>query len=149
MPFDPDETIIDGLTAYVQLSNDKRDVDVGAMVYRTVAEAFRPNVSDEETCSLAFMSMIIRPDIRTECFVAVLESKVIVAWKKGAIRKTLQTEIIPRNRIKSANIKASSNTALMTIEADTDITLALPKGRKDLWDAIGQAVIVDTSGPAR
>jgi len=152
MPFDPDDVIVDGLTTYVQLSGDKKDAELGGYIYKTVADAFRSHLSAGDTCALAFPSMIIRPDIRTQCFVAVLDSDVVVAWKKGVIRKTLETEVIPRARITSADVETGSSGAtrgatMLTIKAGETVTLALPKGRKDLWAAIRQAVLPTQPAP--
>ena len=147
MATDSDETIIDGLINYVEISGNQRDVHEGTAVYRSVADAFRPQISVGDTCSLAFHSMIIRPDIRTECFVAVLDSKVVVAWRKGLIKKYLQTEMIPKDRITSVVVEKSSSGAtrgatLMRITAGSTMTFAIPPGRMDVGMAIRDAILL-------
>ena len=145
MAFDPDDVIIDGLAKYVELSGDQQDVQMGAAVYKSVADAFRSRLSPGVTCALAFPSMIIRPEIRAACFVAILDSEVVIAWKKGTFKKSLQTEIVPKNEITSGDVETSSSGAtrgatLMKITAGMTVTFALPKGRPDIWSAIGEAI---------
>jgi hypothetical protein len=138
-----DETVIDGLANYVELSRDKRDAQLGSAIYKSVAGVFCSNITPGSSCSLAFPSMIIRPDIRTECFVAVLDSSVIVAWTKGLIRKTPQSAVLPRKQIKSADIEpyGSGATVLKITAGDQTVTIAMPNGRSDIGNAITQAIL--------
>lgn len=141
-----DDVIAEGLTNYVQISGDQREIQMGAGLYRSLAQAFRDHIFDRDSCSLAFPSMIIRPDIRTSCFVAILDSKVVVAWKKGVFKKVIESEPIPKNRISSAEVETSSSGAmrgatLMKITAGETTTFALPKGRPDIWEAVRTAIL--------
>jgi hypothetical protein len=144
-----DDVIAEGLANYVRMSGDQREIQLGAGLYKALAEAFRVQISDGNSCSLAFSSMIVRPDIRTSCFVAVLDSKVVVAWKKGIFKKVIQCEPIPKNRISSVEVETSSSGAtrgatLMKVTAGgTTTTFALPKGRPDIWEAIRKAILLN------
>jgi hypothetical protein len=146
MAFNPDETILEGLTNYVMASGDKREVQAGSMVYKSMANGIRSHISPGDTCSLAFPSMIIRPEIRTNCFVVVLDSKVLVAWKKGLLRKTIEVEVLPKRQISGAEATVSNSggtrgATLMTVQAEKSVCFALPKGRPDLTDAIRKAIL--------
>jgi len=141
-----DEAIIEGITNYVQLSGDQSDVQEAAKVYKAVADVVRSNVAPGEPCKLALPSMVIRPDIRTQCIVAIFESRLIVAWQKGTFRKTSEVEVIPTNAITKAEAAVSTKSStrgalLMTVEGGTTVTFALPANRTDIGDAIRSALI--------
>ncbi len=146
--FDPDEIIIDGLTNFAEATKDVGDARMGGMVYKSVAEVFRQNVKPGDTCAIAFPSMIVRPDVRTQCFVAITSSHLIVAWKKGLVRKTTESEVIPLNAITDAQWEVSTvastrGAALMHVQAaDRKVTFALPKGRADMANVIQAALTV-------
>jgi hypothetical protein len=145
--FDPDELIVDGLTNFANLARDRSYLQLGPAVYRSVAEVFRQNLKPGETCSLAFPSMIVRPDLRTECFVAVTSSHLVVAWTRGMIRKKTEWEIVPLMSITDAKWEVSAapgtrGTILMNVQADRTLTLALPTERaEEVGSAIRSALL--------
>jgi hypothetical protein len=145
---DPDELIIDGLMRFSEAMNDLQMGKAGGMVYASVKEAVRPRLGEGTACAIAFPSMIIRPDIRTECFVAVLSSEVIVAWKKGLFRKTVESEVIPRSSIVDATVGAGTSAStrgatLLTIrtKGDRSVTVALPKGKPEVATLIRSEIV--------
>jgi hypothetical protein len=142
---DFDDLIIDGLTSYVGISNDSGDIQEGAAAYRQVADALRAAAPLGEKCRLAFPSMVIRPDVRTQCFVAIFESAVVVAWRKGAFRKRVELESLPLRSVTKARAEVSTASStrgalLMTIDGSTTVTFALPQGRDDIAEGIRAAL---------
>ena len=76
-------------------------VQAVAMALREVRDVFVENISADNTCTFAFPSMVLLPAIRVECFVAILNDRVIVAWRKGLFRKKTVSRVIPKHTIKS------------------------------------------------
>jgi hypothetical protein len=143
MAISVDDAVSDGLTNYVNLAEDHSAVQEGAQAYRAVAETIRQNVAPGEGCSLAFPSMIIRLDVRTQCFVVVTDSKVVVAWKKGLFKKAGQSEVILRSELIGTDVESTPAgiTVLKISGAGKTVSVALPKGRSDLGKAIGKAIM--------
>jgi len=143
MPFDPDEVVIDGMTCYVNLSEDSSAIQSGAQTYKPLAGSIRPHITQGVSCALAFPSMIIRPDIRTECFVVVLDSEVVIAWNKGLFRKTTQTEVLSRDQITAVDVETNpAGVTLLKIACPgKTVDVALPKGRSDLGKSISEIIL--------
>jgi hypothetical protein len=91
----------------------------------------------------------VLPDIRVECFVAILNDRVIVAWRKGLFRKQTVARVIPKHTIKQASWAvvnrpgATRGAALLTIIDDETIEIALPKDKPAVANAILLAVKQD------
>lgn len=127
----PEDAILEGLSLFGETVQDIPLVRSGAVLYKSLSEAFSAKWPVGETCSLAFPAMIIRPDIRTECFVAISTSHVIIAWKKGLLKKTVEHKVIPLKSITDVQNHVGSNSAtrgasLITISAEDQTTIALP-----------------------
>jgi hypothetical protein len=139
------DLIANGLMNFANATGERMMVQAGAMIYRDVQDVFAENIKADNTCAFAFPSMIVLPDIRTDCFVAVLNDRVIVAWRKGFLRKTTVSRVIPKSTIRQAawavsNRPDSRGAALLTITADETIDIALPKGKPAVANAILAAV---------
>ncbi len=139
------DIISDGLIKFVNAMRDKTLLQAGATFYRDTQNVFVENIKADNTCMFAFPSMVVLPDVRIECFVAVLNDKVIVAWRKGFFKKTTYSRVIPKNTIKEAswaisNLPGTRGAALLTISADEKIDFAVPKGKPDVAGAILAAV---------
>lgn len=139
------DILTNGLVNFANATGDGAMVQAGAMVFRDVKDAFVENIKAGDTCTFAFPSMVVLPDIRVECFVAVLNNRVVVAWRKGVIRKTTISRVIPKRTIKQASWAVSNRpgtrgAALLTIIADETINIALPKDKPAVADAIVAAV---------
>jgi len=149
MSQDKEDQVVDilsnGLMNFANVTGDRSMVQAGAMALREVRDVFVENIKVDNTCTFAFPSMVVLPDIRTDCFVAVLNDRVIVAWRKGFFRKTTVSRVIPKSTIRQAswavsNRPGSRGAALLTITADETIDIALPMGKPAVADAILAAV---------
>lgn len=137
--------LTNGLMNFANAIGDRSAVQAGATVLREVRDVFAENIRADNTCAFAFPSMIVLPDIRTECFVAVLNDRVIVAWRKGFFRKMTVSRVIPKSTIRQAswavsNRPGSRGAALLTITADETIDIALPMGKPAVANAVVAAV---------
>ncbi len=135
------DILSNGLMNFANVTGDRSMVQAGAMALREVRDVFVENIKVDNTCTFAFPSMVVLPDIRTDCFVAVLNDRVIVAWRKGFFRKTTVSRVIPKSTIRQAswavsNRPGSRGAALLTITADETIDIALPMGKPAVADAI-------------
>lgn len=151
MSFDPDEVIIDGLTASAQLVNDLTLAKTAGALYRQVAAPFRATLSPGDTCSIAVPGMIIRPDIRGECLLAVFGDRAIVAWNKGLFRKTAQQSTLRLDAITDASWNVSTKaptvgaTILLVRTASDSWTIALPRDQPRLANAVRDALLSRSS----
>jgi hypothetical protein len=140
------DIISGGLLNFVTAMGDKLMLEAGGMFYRGTQDVFVENIEADNACLVAFPSMVILPDDRTEGFVAVLNDKIIVAWRKGFFKKTIYSRVIPKITIRQASWTVSDQpgtrgASLLTIITDDQkIDVGLPKGRPDLAEAILDAV---------
>lgn len=134
-----------GLINFVNATGDRSMMELATIALRDVRDVFVENIRADDTCTFAFPSMVVLPDIRTDCFVTVLNDRVIVAWRKGLFRKTTVSRVIPKSTIKQAsqavsNRPGSRGATLLTIIADETIDIALPMGKPVVADAVVAAV---------
>lgn len=134
-----------GVMNYVALIAEGTAVPVGEQIFRTVREAFQANIRPTDTCNLAFPGMIIRPEIRVECFTMILADRVIVAWQKGIFKKTTVSRVVPKSSIKRVfwqlNYEYSRQGILMlTIVADETVNIGLFTDQRPMADAIARAI---------
>jgi hypothetical protein len=146
---DLNQKIVDGMADYVTAVNDRQAAQFGAMIYKRVARELDPLVRSDDVCKLAFPSFLVRPDLRVECFVAVLGDRLVIAWKAGMFRKSAAPLVIPFASIKGIRRQAGTSpgargATLLVISAALGATIALPKGQADTVEALIRAAI----GPA-
>lgn len=146
---DLNQKIIDGLAGYVTALNDRDAAQFGAMIYKRVARELDPLVRPDDVCKLAFPSFLIRPDLRVECFVAVLGDRLVIAWKAGMFRKSAAPLVISFDSIAGIRRQAGASpgargATLLVISGAPSATIALPKGQADTVEALIRAAI----GPA-
>ena len=141
------DILANGLTNFANATGDKAVLEMGAIGFRDVKDVFIENIRADDTCIFAFPSMVVLPDIRVECFVAVLNDRVIVAWRKGVFRKTTVSRVIPKSTIRQASWAVINRpgvtrgyAALLTIIADETIDIGLPKDKPAVANAILLAV---------
>jgi hypothetical protein len=143
--------LANGLMNYVNATGDKSYLEMATIVLRDVKDVFFENIRATDTCTFAFPSMVVLPEIRVECFVAVLNDHVIVAWRKGLIMKKTVSRVIPKHTIKQASWAVVNRpgvtrggAALLTIIADDTIDIAMPKDKAAVADAIVAALRAST-----
>lgn len=143
------DKIIDGLANYSVALNDREAAQFGGMIYRRVARDIDPLVRSDDVCKLAFPSFLIRPELRVECFVAVLGDRLIIAWKAGIFRKPAAPLVIPFASITGIRRQAGTSpgtrgAALLVVSGVPGATIVLPKAQADTVEALIRAAI----GPA-
>jgi hypothetical protein len=137
--------LANGLMNYVNVTNDNDYLKMTPVVLGDVKDVFVENIRANDFCMFAFPSMVVQPDIRVECFVAILDDRVIVAWRKELIMKKTVSRVIPKQSIKQAswavsNEYGSRGVPLLTILADDTTNIAMPKGKPAVADVIVAAV---------
>src|SRR5216684_2528465 len=137
--------LANGLMNFANVSGDKSMMELATVALRDVRDVFVENIKADDTCTFAFPSMVVLPDIRVECFVAVLDDRVIVAWRKGFFKKTTCSRVIPKSTIREASWAVSNRpgtrgASLLTITADETIDIALPEDKPAVANAILLAV---------
>lgn len=141
------DILANGLMNFVNATGDKSMMALATMTLRDVRDEFVENIRADDTCTFAFPSMVVLPDIRVECFVAILTDRLIVAWRKGLFKKQTVIRVIPKHTIKQASWDVvnrpgvtRSGARLLTIIADETIDIALPKDEPAVANAILLAV---------
>lgn len=145
------EKIVDGLAGYATALNDRQAAQFGAMIYKRVARDLDPLVRSDDVCKLALPSMLIRPDLRVECFVAVLGDRLLIAWKAGMFRKSAAPLVIPFASINDIRRQVGTSPGtrgaiLLVISGAVGATIALPKGQADTVEALIRAAIGPAAG---
>ena len=143
--------LANGLMNFVNATGDKSRLEMATIVLRDVKDVFFENIRANDTCMFSFPSMVVLPEIRVECFVAVLNDRVIVAWRKGLFMKKTVSWVIPKHTIKQASWAVVNRpgvtrggSALLTIIADDTIEIAMPKDKPAVADAIVAALRTST-----
>ncbi|MGH7203524.1 MAG: hypothetical protein ACREHC_03725 [Candidatus Levyibacteriota bacterium] len=136
----------DGLMRYGEAIGDKQGTLLLIKTLpRNVKDFVIENIKADNTCTFAFPSMVILPDIRTDCLVTILNDAIIIAWQKGFFKKTVHSRVISKDSIKQAtwgisNQPGTRGAALLTILSDGKIDFSLPKNKLNLANAILAAV---------
>jgi Mce-associated membrane protein len=141
-----DEQIVEGLTAFGEVVADAQLARFAALTYKSVADAFDRLVQPDEACVLAFPAMIVRPDIRTQAFVAIFGDRAIVAWRNGVVRKRTEHVVIRFDDVTSAEWDISSRSStrgatLLKIDAGETSTIALPLGERTFANMVRDAFL--------
>jgi hypothetical protein len=144
---DVSEIIVDGLTAFAVGLSEMELGKAGAQMYQFVQREVDPLLHPGDECKLAFPSMLIRPDLRIECLVAILTDRVILAWEKGFIRRKTFSIVIPRAGITGVHRHPGSNAgtrnaALLTLSGPVETTIALPVGKAGAAEALIRSALV-------
>jgi hypothetical protein len=139
------DIISTGLTNFVNALGDTSMLEAGAMAYADNKSSFIGHIKTGDNCKFAFPSMVILPDKRAECFVAILNDKIIVAWRLGFFKKTNYSSVIPKNKIETAKWYISDQpgtrgATLLSITSQENTTFALPLMNTGLADLLLAAV---------
>jgi hypothetical protein len=138
---DVSEIVVEGLTAFAVGLSDLDLGKTGAQLYQFVKREVDPLLRHSDECTLAFPSMLIRPDLRIECLAAILGDRVIIAWEKGFVRRKTFSIVIPRAGITGVHrhpgsATATHNAALLTLSGSVETTVALPVGKAAAAEAL-------------
>ena len=138
---DASETVIDGLTNFAQFMQDINFGVAGAAHYRALKSAIDEAMTPSDVCVLAFSTIILDQSTRPSALVVIVQDRLIVAWKRGAFRKTMMREVILLSSITSVKkvigdgaLRAAN---LMRIDGSSTVTIALPTGPKVFWLVTG------------
>lgn len=127
------DVIVDGLTEYGTRYNDLEGASVGGTLVSLMADVMGPHIHPRDACQLAFPTMVVRPEVRTEGLVAIMADRVIIFWTKGLFRSKTDVEVIPRDSITEVTSGWGTNAAtrkakLVTISHNgVTSEFALPK----------------------
>jgi hypothetical protein len=145
------DILANGLMNFVNVTGDKEMMKLATIVLRDVSDVFVAHIKADDICTFAFPSMTIPPDSQAECFVecfvAILNDRVIVAWRRGFFKKKTVILVIGKHTIKQASWAVVNrpgvtrgDAVLLTIIADETIDIALPKDKPAVANAILLAV---------
>lgn len=129
--YDPSDTIADGLAVFAVATNDHAATESGVAAYRLFSRKIRGLMRPGDNCRLALSSAIIRPHLRTTCFVIVLQNRVLIVYQQGFLRKTPQALVIPIATVADVcqhigSARGARGVALLTISGTPSATIALP-----------------------
>lgn len=147
------EKIVDGLTEYAQALGDLGAAKMGGALYRSVAPALRAAITRDDSCRLAFPTILIRPDLRAGCLVVVLGDRIVLAWKAGMFRKpasqTVPIDAGTEVRRQSGTGASLRGAQLLVISGSPGATVALPVDKPDAAAAVFIAAVkaAQSSGP--
>ena len=91
-----------GIVEYLTRTNSPKEAPVAAEAYRRVRDFYSHVLTPEETCRIAFPTVVINTGGKPrQAFAAVTDSRFLVAWQQG----------FPPRRASSARYIRSSGTA--------------------------------------
>ena len=96
------DVIEGGFVRYVETVDDPTAPAEFRALLADLCSELQRIVKSDDTCSLAFGSMVIRPDVRTGCLVVILQDRVLAVWKKGLFKKVVQSVVVSRSSIHNA-----------------------------------------------
>jgi len=100
-----------GAVRYADVMNDQSDLlSVGQLGSR-FASQIEGLVVDGDVCTLCFTSMIIKPDVRTECLVAVMGDRLLLFWEQGLFKKKVLSERVPLSSVSDVSYGAGGTSA--------------------------------------
>ncbi|HEY8302682.1 MAG TPA: hypothetical protein VIG48_12350 [Jatrophihabitans sp.] len=153
--YDPAGTVLDGIAAYEQAAGGSRAADTRAR-YRRLADDVRSAMHPGDTCELAFAAELDRPDGErgtAPAFVAVLDDRVLVAWRRGRLRHRSGTVVVSRASILAVRVRAGAvepKEILLTIAGDKDVVLVAGAGTHSvLHDVLSRTATPTTTAPDR
>jgi hypothetical protein len=140
------DLVAEGLVTLGEATQNLDLVRAGKFFYTDVEGAFRAKLKPDEPCLLAMPSILVKPDMRPPCFVAVQPSQVIIAWRKGLFRKTTFTEVIPQSKVTDVRYgrgqtSATRNAFVLTVVAGEETTFALPVDQPVLGAKVRDAIL--------
>jgi hypothetical protein len=143
---DLSDIIVDGLTNYAVALSDNDSGRFGAQMYRYVSREVDALIKPDDVCKLAFPSMMIRPDARSEWLVAIFEDRMIVAWQEGFLRKKSRSVVVPFATIAgmrrhSGSSAATRGAVLITVSGTPEVTFALPVNQAQTAEALIRAAL--------
>lgn len=127
------DQVSEGIVNAVEMIGDVSLAAASGMVYRDVKVEVDRIVAEDQGVELAFASVVVRPEIRTECLVVVTDVQVVVAWRKGLLRKQILHDAIQRSAITGIIVGGGQGNlrkaTLLTIATDDlECVVALPLG---------------------
>jgi hypothetical protein len=132
------ELVGEGVVTYAQLLNDLEIAKFAALVLRKVLPAFEQEIHAGDTCKIAFPSVIVRPEIRMECLCAVLNDRLVIAWKPP-LRK-VKSLVIPTSTIsdihREAGTGALRGAQLLVVSGTPSAKLGLTKTNANMETSI-------------
>jgi hypothetical protein len=138
----------EGIENFGLATQDRDLIGLSVHVYQRLAEVFRTHLLPAEPCSMAFVSMIIRPDLRTECFLAMQPSRIVIAWKEGVFRKRLQSLVIDPMLVTDVSYGPGTGVArnayLLKIREKAETVVTLPVDQARLGGQIKHLILNTT-----
>ena len=118
-----------------------------ARKFTTVAKALIPFITEGDSGQFALTTFLREPTYTQSGFLVILDSRVIVAWRKGLIFKTSEVKAIEAEDISEACVYvitegSMSGTKWLNIKSeDFEIAAALPAGDDDVSTMVRQSVL--------
>ena len=84
---EPTDDLIDAIGTAADLARDNSLPREAGNVYRTLSAELHQALASAGTPRLAWASLVVRPEIRTDCFTVITDTAVVVGWRSGLIKK--------------------------------------------------------------
>ena len=156
--YDPAGTVADGIAAFERAVAGGHGADSSGR-YRRLSAEIRSAMRPGDTCALAFAADLDgRGGSRgsVPAFVAVLDDRVVVAWRRGRLRPRSDTVVLPRRAITGVRVptgRPDHSHFLVTVDTDgigegeADIVLAAPAGTRSVLDDVLRSTPAPTTAP--
>lgn len=100
-----------GAVRYAEVLNDQSDLLAVGQLGSRFASQIQSQVVEGDVCTLCFTSMIIRPDVRNECLVAVMGDRLLLFWEQGLFKKKALSETVRLATVSDVSYGAGTTSA--------------------------------------
>ncbi len=92
--YDPADAISEGLLAFETAANPPHRMATAVEAYRKMAVHFRSLMRPGDTCLLAFAGEVESEGSLRPCFVAILQDRVVLAWRVGMLGPRYRSDCV-------------------------------------------------------
>jgi hypothetical protein len=92
--YDPADAISEGLLAFETAADPPHRMATAVVAYRKMAVHFRSLMKPGDMCLLAFAGEVEREGSPRPCFVALLQDRVVLAWRVGMIGPRYRSDCV-------------------------------------------------------
>ena len=92
--YDPADAISEGLLAFETAASPPHRMATAVDAYRKMAVHFRSLMRPGDTCLLAFAGEVERDGSLRRCFVAILQDRLVLAWRVGMLGPRYRSDCV-------------------------------------------------------
>jgi hypothetical protein len=155
--YDPADAISEGLLAFETAASPPHRMATAVDAYRKMAVHFRSLMRPGDTCLLAFAGEVESERSLRPCFVAILQDRVVLAWRVGMLGPRYRSDSVLYAAIGAITVDDSparpTGHIVITAHGRVQVRVTPPAGSVELVErtlrgaAFGESRPGPTDGP--